>query len=216
MIRLHVNDFATKLRLPFRWCVDLPMGFFKKIVLKTESEKSQRHFWNERWSWDPSRWVSILHFFSYCFEQELQHVHVFRWFLNFINELSWIESINNCSLSIRVFDFVKVLLGHRVLDPADCRPVAVPSAERMNECRCLWCSGFLWFWCHLVSLVLTLRTLWRWETGTVRKCALDVRSCFWTSATHQRHLLSLKRYKPCLLFFFLLHLLDSSNLLFVC
>ncbi|KAK3547460.1 hypothetical protein QTP86_021034 [Hemibagrus guttatus] len=49
-----------KLCLPFKWCINLPISFFKKIVLTKESVESQRHFWNERWSWDPSRVPLVL------------------------------------------------------------------------------------------------------------------------------------------------------------
>ncbi|XP_066527714.1 protein spire homolog 1 isoform X3 [Hoplias malabaricus] len=50
---------CVEMRLPFKWCINLPLSFFKKIVLNKESEQSQRNFWNERWSWDPS-WVPLV------------------------------------------------------------------------------------------------------------------------------------------------------------
>ncbi|KAG7323803.1 hypothetical protein KOW79_013505 [Hemibagrus wyckioides] len=51
---------CVELCLPFKWCLNLPISFFKKIVLTKEPEESQRHFWNERWSWDPSRVPLVL------------------------------------------------------------------------------------------------------------------------------------------------------------
>ncbi|KAK1801577.1 hypothetical protein P4O66_004532 [Electrophorus voltai] len=48
-----------RMRLPFKWCVNLPLSFFKKIVLNKESKRSQRKFWSERWSWDPL-WVPLV------------------------------------------------------------------------------------------------------------------------------------------------------------
>ncbi|XP_053096724.1 protein spire homolog 1 isoform X2 [Pangasianodon hypophthalmus] len=58
--RVVCPECCLELRLPFKWCINLPISFFKKIVLKKESEESQRHFWNERWSWDPSRVPLVL------------------------------------------------------------------------------------------------------------------------------------------------------------
>ncbi|KAF4077874.1 hypothetical protein AMELA_G00192900 [Ameiurus melas] len=58
--RVVCPECCLELRLPFKWCINLPMSFFKKIVLKKESEESQRLFWNERWSWDPSRVPLVL------------------------------------------------------------------------------------------------------------------------------------------------------------
>ncbi|XP_060792692.1 protein spire homolog 2 [Neoarius graeffei] len=57
--RVVCPECCLELRLPFKWCINLPISFFKKIVLKKESEESQTHFWNERWSWDPS-WVPLV------------------------------------------------------------------------------------------------------------------------------------------------------------
>uniref|UniRef100_A0A8B9R7U1 KIND domain-containing protein n=1 Tax=Astyanax mexicanus TaxID=7994 RepID=A0A8B9R7U1_ASTMX len=53
------QSYKGMMRLPFKWCVNLPLSFFKKIVLNSDSEQSQRNFWNERWSWDPS-WVPLV------------------------------------------------------------------------------------------------------------------------------------------------------------
>ncbi|XP_060750111.1 protein spire homolog 2 isoform X4 [Tachysurus vachellii] len=58
--RVVCPECCLELRLPFKWCINLPISFFKKIVLTKESEESQRHFWNERWSWDPSRVPLVL------------------------------------------------------------------------------------------------------------------------------------------------------------
>ncbi|XP_017342461.2 protein spire homolog 2 isoform X2 [Ictalurus punctatus] len=58
--RVVCPECCLELRLPFKWCINLPISFFKKIVLKKESEESQRLFWNERWSWDPSRVPLVL------------------------------------------------------------------------------------------------------------------------------------------------------------
>ncbi|KAI4882843.1 hypothetical protein NFI96_023503, partial [Prochilodus magdalenae] len=52
--RVVCPECCVEMRLPFKWCVNLPLSFFKKIVLNKESDQSQRNFWNERWSWDPS------------------------------------------------------------------------------------------------------------------------------------------------------------------
>ncbi|XP_072553346.1 protein spire homolog 2 [Salminus brasiliensis] len=57
--RVVCPECCIEMRLPFKWCVNLPLSFFKKIVLNKESEQSQRDFWNERWSWDPS-WVPLV------------------------------------------------------------------------------------------------------------------------------------------------------------
>ncbi|KAG9269889.1 hypothetical protein AMEX_G16972 [Astyanax mexicanus] len=57
--RVVCPDCRIEMRLPFKWCVNLPLSFFKKIVLNSDSEQSQRNFWNERWSWDPS-WVPLV------------------------------------------------------------------------------------------------------------------------------------------------------------
>ncbi|KAM9446047.1 protein spire homolog 1 isoform 2-T2 [Clarias gariepinus] len=58
--RVVCPECCLELRLPFKWCINLPISFFKKIVLRKESEESQRDFWNERWTWDPSRIPLVL------------------------------------------------------------------------------------------------------------------------------------------------------------
>ncbi|KAI5095481.1 hypothetical protein C0J45_13911 [Silurus meridionalis] len=58
--RVVCPECCFELRLPFKWCINLPVSFFKMIILKKESEESQRNFWNERWSWDPSRVPLVL------------------------------------------------------------------------------------------------------------------------------------------------------------
>ncbi|XP_035378162.1 protein spire homolog 1 isoform X2 [Electrophorus electricus] len=57
--RIVCPECCVEMRLPFKWCVNLPLSFFKKIVLNKESKRSQRKFWNERWSWDPL-WVPLV------------------------------------------------------------------------------------------------------------------------------------------------------------
>ncbi|XP_051515771.1 protein spire homolog 1 [Myxocyprinus asiaticus] len=49
---------CVEMRLPSKWCVNLPLSFFKQIVMK-DGEQSQRNFWNERWSWD-SAWIPLV------------------------------------------------------------------------------------------------------------------------------------------------------------
>ncbi|KAL7864527.1 hypothetical protein AOLI_G00159470 [Acnodon oligacanthus] len=58
--RVVCPECCVEMRLPLKWCINLPLSFFKKIVLNKESEQSQRNFWNERWSWDPSRVPLVL------------------------------------------------------------------------------------------------------------------------------------------------------------
>ncbi|XP_036447141.1 protein spire homolog 1 [Colossoma macropomum] len=58
--RVVCPECCVEMRLPFKWCINLPLSFFKKIILNKESEQSQRNFWNERWSWDPSRVPLVL------------------------------------------------------------------------------------------------------------------------------------------------------------
>lgn len=80
---------------------------------------------------------------------------------------------------------------------------SLPSKWWMKMWIFFWCLGFLWFWHHLASLVLSLLTFWLWETGIIRTCVLDVRDFFWRHVTRQHHLpwlKLLKRYKGCLSF----------------
>ncbi|XP_051962424.1 protein spire homolog 1 [Xyrauchen texanus] len=49
---------CVEMRLPSKCCVNLPLSFFKQIVMK-DGEQSQRNFWNERWSWD-SAWIPLV------------------------------------------------------------------------------------------------------------------------------------------------------------
>nr|XP_023654580.1 protein spire homolog 2-like isoform X1 [Paramormyrops kingsleyae] len=51
-------ECCIEMRIPFKWCINLPMSFFKKIVLNKDQGKSQ--FWRERWSWDSSRVPLVL------------------------------------------------------------------------------------------------------------------------------------------------------------
>lgn len=93
--------FATKLRLPFKWCINLPISFFKKIVLKKESEESQRLFWNERWSWDPSRWVRNTLFLTTPVRNFSTYLSLGGFLLgctdlNLMNGMNWTELKNVC------------------------------------------------------------------------------------------------------------------------
>ncbi|KTF80102.1 hypothetical protein cypCar_00045501, partial [Cyprinus carpio] len=47
-----------RMRLPSKRCVNLPLSFFKQIVMK-DGEQSQRNFWSERWSWN-SVWIPLV------------------------------------------------------------------------------------------------------------------------------------------------------------
>ncbi|XP_050951804.1 protein spire homolog 1 isoform X2 [Labeo rohita] len=49
---------CIEMRLPSKRCVNLPLSFFKQIVMK-DGEQSQRNFWNERWSWN-SAWIPLV------------------------------------------------------------------------------------------------------------------------------------------------------------
>ncbi|KAK7131829.1 hypothetical protein R3I93_018407 [Phoxinus phoxinus] len=49
---------CIEMRLPSKHCVNLPLSFFKQIVMK-DGEQSQRNFWNERWSWN-SAWIPLV------------------------------------------------------------------------------------------------------------------------------------------------------------
>ncbi|XP_067303481.1 protein spire homolog 1 isoform X2 [Pseudorasbora parva] len=49
---------CIEMRLPSKRCVNLPLSFFKQIVMK-DGEQSQRNFWNERWSWN-SVWIPLV------------------------------------------------------------------------------------------------------------------------------------------------------------
>ncbi|XP_056589472.1 protein spire homolog 1 isoform X2 [Triplophysa dalaica] len=56
--RVICSACCVEMRLPSKWCVNLPLGFFKQIVMK-DGEQSQRNFWTERWSWD-SAWIPLV------------------------------------------------------------------------------------------------------------------------------------------------------------
>ncbi|NP_001025403.1 uncharacterized protein LOC569174 [Danio rerio] len=49
---------CVEMRLPSQHCVNLPLSFFKQIVMK-DCEQSQRNFWSERWSWN-SAWIPLV------------------------------------------------------------------------------------------------------------------------------------------------------------
>lgn len=49
---------CVEMRLPSQRCVNLPLSFFKQIVMK-DGEQSQRNFWSERWSWN-SAWIPLV------------------------------------------------------------------------------------------------------------------------------------------------------------
>ncbi|XP_030623575.1 protein spire homolog 1 [Chanos chanos] len=52
-------ECCVEMRMPFKWCLNLPISFFKKIVLQTD-EKGKNNFWKERWSWDCSQVPLVL------------------------------------------------------------------------------------------------------------------------------------------------------------
>ncbi|XP_065142676.1 uncharacterized protein [Paramisgurnus dabryanus] len=49
---------CVEMCVPSKWCVNLPLRFFKQIVMK-DGEQSQINFWTERWSWD-SAWIPLV------------------------------------------------------------------------------------------------------------------------------------------------------------
>ncbi|KAJ8408056.1 hypothetical protein AAFF_G00262840 [Aldrovandia affinis] len=49
-----------EMRLPYKWCVNLPLGFFKKIVLTKDCEQDACDFWRARWAWDCTRVPLVL------------------------------------------------------------------------------------------------------------------------------------------------------------
>ncbi|XP_043081298.1 protein spire homolog 2 [Puntigrus tetrazona] len=49
---------CLEMRLPSKRCVNLPLSFFKQIVMK-DGEQSQSNFWSERWSWN-SVWIPLV------------------------------------------------------------------------------------------------------------------------------------------------------------
>ncbi|KPP75055.1 protein spire1-like, partial [Scleropages formosus] len=49
-----------RMRLPFKGCMNLPVSFFKKIVLSRDNDQGRSQFWKERWSWDYSRVPLVL------------------------------------------------------------------------------------------------------------------------------------------------------------
>ncbi|XP_039545745.1 protein spire homolog 2 isoform X3 [Pimephales promelas] len=56
--RVVCPECCIEMRLPSKHCVNLPLSFFKQIVMK-DGEQSQRNFWNERWSWN-SAWIPLV------------------------------------------------------------------------------------------------------------------------------------------------------------
>ncbi|KAL4655313.1 hypothetical protein GN956_G5884 [Arapaima gigas] len=53
-------ECCIEMRLPFKWCMNLPVSFFKKIVLSKDNDQGRSQFWKERWSWDCSRIPLVL------------------------------------------------------------------------------------------------------------------------------------------------------------
>lgn len=58
---LFVVFFPPQMLLPYKWCVHLPVSFFKKLVLMKDGDpicqtQETSTFWQERWDWDCSRW----------------------------------------------------------------------------------------------------------------------------------------------------------------
>uniref|UniRef100_A0A8C9SDY4 Zgc:114123 n=1 Tax=Scleropages formosus TaxID=113540 RepID=A0A8C9SDY4_SCLFO len=53
-------ECCIEMRLPFKGCMNLPVSFFKKIVLSRDNDQGRSQFWKERWSWDYSRVPLVL------------------------------------------------------------------------------------------------------------------------------------------------------------
>ncbi|XP_036388700.1 protein spire homolog 1 [Megalops cyprinoides] len=58
--RVMCPECCIEMRLPFKWCVNLPMSFFKKIVLNKDCEQDVSDFWRQRWAWDSTRVPLVL------------------------------------------------------------------------------------------------------------------------------------------------------------
>ncbi|XP_061114480.1 protein spire homolog 1 isoform X2 [Conger conger] len=58
--RVVCPECCMKMHLPYKWCVNLPVSFFKKIVLSNGCERDVSHFWRERSTWDHTRVPLVL------------------------------------------------------------------------------------------------------------------------------------------------------------
>ncbi|XP_076133384.1 protein spire homolog 2 [Alosa pseudoharengus] len=58
--RVVCPSCCVKMRVPYKWCMDLPITFFRKIVLRQSAERDHSHFWRERLSWDCTKVPLVL------------------------------------------------------------------------------------------------------------------------------------------------------------
>ncbi|XP_041953978.1 protein spire homolog 1 isoform X1 [Alosa sapidissima] len=58
--RVVCPSCCVKMRVPYKWCMDLPITFFRKIVLRQSAERDHSHFWRERLSWDCTKIPLVL------------------------------------------------------------------------------------------------------------------------------------------------------------
>ncbi|KAG5838377.1 hypothetical protein ANANG_G00223080 [Anguilla anguilla] len=58
--RVVCPECCMKMNLPYKWCVNLPVSFFKKIVLNKDCEQDVSNFWRERLIWEHTRVPLVL------------------------------------------------------------------------------------------------------------------------------------------------------------
>ncbi|MBN3311406.1 SPIR1 protein, partial [Atractosteus spatula] len=62
--RVVCPECCIEMLLPNKWCMNLPVSFFKKIVVTKEAllmgQDIENAFWQERWSWDSTRVPLVL------------------------------------------------------------------------------------------------------------------------------------------------------------
>ncbi|XP_041096107.1 protein spire homolog 1-like [Polyodon spathula] len=63
--RIVCPECCMKMLLPYKWCMHLPVSFFKKLVLMKDGDpicqtQEMSTFWQERWDWDCSRIPLVL------------------------------------------------------------------------------------------------------------------------------------------------------------
>ncbi|XP_058846933.1 protein spire homolog 1-like [Acipenser ruthenus] len=63
--RVVCPECCMEMLLPYKWCVHLPVSFFKKLVLMKDGDPIRQTqetgtFWQERWDWDCSRIPLVL------------------------------------------------------------------------------------------------------------------------------------------------------------
>ncbi|KAL2103984.1 hypothetical protein ACEWY4_000852 [Coilia grayii] len=51
---------CVKMQVPYKWCMELPIAFFRPIVLSPNAEGDHSHFWRERLSWDCAKVPLVL------------------------------------------------------------------------------------------------------------------------------------------------------------